>query len=380
MVEFNFWSTVLNTNIGSYLAKRAFMNPDLEAVVDYSSTRRFSFKQLNERTNCFANALARLSVKKGARVALLMMNSVEYIECFFGLSKLGAIVVPLNWRLVPDELAYILKNAGVSVLIYDPTFSDQVQALHDRDISIQHWIEVGPRDERQIFAESYDHLLERASSEEPLYAGFDDDVLFIMYTSGTTGLPKGVVQTHETVAWALFTMIASADVRFKDRYAITLPLFHVGALAPILCNIYAGVTSVLLQQFDPRVMWRVIEEERITITLAVPAMLNFMLAVPELNTVDRSSLRWVMSGAAPVPVSLIERYAKLNIEIHQVYGLTESGGPACLISPDDALKRIGSTGKAFFHTEVRVVTEDGRDVLPGEPGEVIVRGRHVILE
>ena len=359
------------------------MSPDVEAVIDHASARRFTFRELNGRANRFAALASARGVKPGDRVALLLLNGVEYTEAFYGLAKIGAVVVPLNWRLVPDELSYILKNAGATMLIYSEAFQDVTSTLHAMGANgsdIEHWIEISPAPNRLPFAEHYDSLLDAASQEEPKHAGSDDDLLFIMYTSGTTGLPKGVVHTHSTVAWSLFTIAATADTRYMDRYAIALPLFHVGALTPLLGNVYAGITSVLLQQFDPTVMWEVIERERITITLAVPAMLNFMLAVPAFKTTDYSSLRWIMSGATPVPVTLIERYAAINIEIHQVYGLTESGGPGCLISPDQALQHIGSTGKAFFHTDVRVVTPEGRDVEPGEPGEVIIRGRHIMKE
>ena len=138
------------------------------------------------------------------------------------------------------------------------------------------------------------------------------------------------------------------------------------------------MTTILMRAFDPVRLFETIAKERVTVLLAVPAMLNFMLQVPGHERFDTSTLRWIMSGAAPVPVTLIEAYAKRGIEIHQVYGLTESCGPACLISPDEALAKAGSTGKAFFHTDVRVVDERGRDIPPGGSGEVLVRGAHVM--
>ncbi len=141
---------------------------------------------------------------------------------------------------------------------------------------------------------------------------------------------------------------------------------------------HKGVTNVVMRSFDPLRAWQAIDGEKLTVMLAVPAMLNAMLQVPDLEKYDHSQLRWCMSGAAPVPVTLIEAYAKLGIEIHQVYGLTESCGPACLIGPDDALAKAGSTGKAFFHTDVRVVDDAGAAVAPGEMGEVLVRGPHIM--
>jgi acyl-CoA synthetase (AMP-forming)/AMP-acid ligase II len=141
-----------------------------------------------------------------------------------------------------------------------------------------------------------------------------------------------------------------------------------------------GVTSIVMRSFDPAQAWRLIEEERVTTGLLVPAMLNFMLQVPAFEAFDRSALRWIMSGAAPVPVSLIERYGALAIDILQVYGLTETCGPACLIDSENALARVGSTGRAFFHSDVKIVAEDGTTCATGAPGEVWVRGRHIMRE
>jgi acyl-CoA synthetase (AMP-forming)/AMP-acid ligase II len=153
-------------------------------------------------------------------------------------------------------------------------------------------------------------------------------------------------------------------------------MFHVGALTPVMGNVYRGTTTVILKAFDPKVAWELIRDERITTTLMVPAMLQFMLAGHDKAQHDSSSLRWCMSGAAPVPVTLIKAYADMGIEVHQVYGLTESCGPVCLILGEDALSRAGSTGRAYFHTDVRVVDLDGRDCAPGDSGVVLIRGPH----
>jgi acyl-CoA synthetase (AMP-forming)/AMP-acid ligase II len=157
-------------------------------------------------------------------------------------------------------------------------------------------------------------------------------------------------------------------------------MFHVGALTPVTYCVYRGATSVIARSFDPVMAWRVTERERITVMLAVPAMLNFMWQVPNRDDFDRSSLRWIMSGAAPVPVSLIQDYAGVGIEILQIYGLTETCGPACVIDAEHAIAKAGSTGKGFFHTDIRIVNDAGEDCAPGEPGEVLVRGRHLMKE
>ena len=370
-------------NVGLLLAKRAALSPTLEALVEVESGRRFTYAALDARASRTAQALRGLGVAPGDRVALLLMNSVEFVETFFALAKLGAIVVPLNWRLVPDELAFILKDSGATVLVFGGDFEATVSELRGRGAgatAVREWVHVGSAESRPGFAHAYDALQAAASPETPPVGASAEDALYIMYTSGTTGLPKGVVHTHDSALWSVLTVNATADARYRDRYIIALPLFHVGALNPLTSNVHRGVTNLLMRAFDPKRVWETVERERVTSMLAVPAMLNFMreARANAPSQTDFSSLRWIMSGAAPVPVTLIEEYTKLGIEIHQVYGLTESCGPACLTSPEDAIAKAGSTGKAFFHTEVRVVDEAGRDVAFGESGEVIVRGRHVM--
>jgi len=371
----------MRNNIGLYLSKRAHLNPDMEAVVDPATSRRFTYLEIDQRANKVASGIKDLGVKKGDRVALLLMNGVEFFESFFALAKIGAVCVPLNWRLVADELSYILKDAGATMLIYGSDFAEITADIQGRGTGatdIVQWIELSEGNERNAFSREYEDWLSMGSAEEPENTSGDDDNLFIMYTSGTTGLPKGALHTHNTIASALITVSMTADIRFKDRSSIALPMFHIGALHPVLNAVYNGGTVVLLRQFDPKLMWEITAQEKINITLAVPAMLNFMLMVPDIQNYDISHLRWIMSGASPVPASLIEKYQDIGIEIHQVYGLTEAGGPGTLIGPDEAMVKIGSAGKGFFHTSIRVVDTDGNDVAPGVPGELLVSGDHVM--
>ena len=370
----------MDSNIGLFLEKRAFLSPEREAFVDGSGVR-LTFAELAERSFRVGNALRASGVSPGDRVGLLLMNSAEFLETFFAIARIGAVVVPLNWRLVPDELSFILTDSGTTTLIYGEEFADTVTSLQARTEAtrISRWIEVGSG-APAAFATAFDSWRDEASALPPEIGARDDDMLYIMYTSGTTGLPKGVVHTHSTAMWGVLTIAATADLRLGDRYLMALPLFHVGSLTPATLDIYRGVTSIVPRSFDPKQTWSLIDSEQITTALAVPAMLNFMLQVPDRDQFRYDTLRWCMSGAAPVPVSLIEAYAKLGIEIHQVYGLTESCGPGCLSDPESALERIGSTGKAFFHTEVKIIDEGGRTCAPGQAGEVLIRGPHVMRE
>jgi acyl-CoA synthetase (AMP-forming)/AMP-acid ligase II len=371
----------MKNNLGLFLTKRAFLSPDREAYVDSHSPLRLTYRELNARANQLANAFVAAGVQKGERVGLLLMNSAEFMESYFALAKIGAVVVPLNWRLVADELEFILKDSETERLIFDTDFVDTMADLHSRGdkTDVKHWLQVG--EEIAHFAESYADFRDAGSAEEPESGACDDDMLYIMYTSGTTGLPKGVVHTHDTAIWAILSIAATTDYHEGDIYLGALPMFHVGALTPLAVNVYAGATSVVMRAFDPTLAWELIEREKITTGLAVPAMLNFMVQVGDYEKrFDFSSLRWIMTGAAPVPASLTKHYHELGIGLLQVYGLTESCGPACVMDSANALRYPDSTGKAFFFTDVKVAHDDGSECAPGEAGEVWVAGRHIMVE
>ncbi len=326
----------MRNNIGLFLAKRAHLNPDLEALVEAEAGRRFTYRALNERANRIANALLDKGVRKGDRVAFLLRNSAELVEGFFAVGKIGGVMVPLNSRLVPDELEFILKDSEASVLIFDAEFAPAVESLHARHTSIERWIEVDGDTPSVEFAERYDALVEQASSEEPRIAARGEDLFLIVYTSGTTGLPKGAMHTHNSVMWASLTWIMTLDVRALDRFLLFLPPFHVGVLLPLAMLTHRGGTVVMMRAFEPGRVFELVEQEKITTTLAVPTMFHLMLQHPGIHKHDLSTLRWSIVGAGPVPRWLIERYAELGIDMLQDYGLTESCAPGTVISAEEA--------------------------------------------
>lgn len=375
----------MKTNIGLLLTKRAHLNPEREAYVESDGSRRFTFKELNDRSNRLANGLLASGLQKGDRVGLLLMNSVEFMESFFAIAKAGGVVVPLNWRLVADELEFILKDSGVQTLIFDNEFAETVADLEGRGdkTEINQWLHVlGGASEHacQPFAVSYDAYCAASATDEPTCGAEDDDMLYIMYTSGTTGLPKGVVHTHSTAMWGVLTIHATADYQGDERYIACLPMFHVGALTPLTINAYHGATTYVMRSFDPVAAWECVQREKITSGLMVPAMLNFMVQVPHFENYDWSSVRWFMTGAAPVPVALTQQFQEMGIDVTQVYGLTETCGPSCLMDSVNAVRKPESCGKPFFFTEVKVADSDGNELPIGEAGEMLVRGKHVMRE
>ena len=209
----------MKNNIGLLLSKRALINPEREAFVDSKSGLRLTFGQLNSRCNSLANGLVKLGIEPGDRVALSLMNSVEFLEAYFAVAKIGGIVVPLNWRLVSDELEFILKDSGAETLIFGEEFVDVVADLHGRGgkTNVKNWLQVSVDNVNSDFAKNYERFRDKESNTEPDIRAEEDDLLYIMYTSGTTGLPKGVVHSHNTSIWALTTFIASTDLRGGDR-------------------------------------------------------------------------------------------------------------------------------------------------------------------
>jgi O-succinylbenzoate-CoA ligase len=371
--EFNKEAESMLMNIGLFLTKRALINPNKLGVV--CEDKRLTFRELNHRANRVANAVRGLGVQKGDRVAVLMMNSVEYNEAYYGIAKTGAVMVPLNWRLVASELEYIIKDSGARHLIYGTEFTGVVEEMIP-NLELDNYIHQGENTPAGHI--HYEDWLDKASPEEPEIGAEGDDVQFIMYTSGTTGLPKGAMITHRNMFMASCNLNFSLDWSGSEIFLLVLPMFHIGALAPATVNMHSGATSIVMKAFDPEGMFKCIESERVTSFLAVPSMLTFMLQVPEIKKYDISSVNTVTSGASPVPVSLIEAYTEYDINIIQLYGLTEAAGPVTTLNPEEALTRIGSCGKPFFHMDVKIVDDDGNQLPPGEQGELITRGESVM--
>ncbi len=377
---------MMKTNIGLLLKKRADICPHRAAFVEFERNRRFTFAQLNARANRVANGLLAQGIRPGDRVATLLKNSIEFVETYFAVAKIGAVMVPVNWRLVAGEIAYILQDSGAIALVYDSDFDEAVNALHSGAhgaLAIAQWVR---RENGAAGAPhwtlDYEQFMAASDTQEPPVGAWDDDNLFIMYTSGTTGRPKGAVHSHEGMLWSQLTSMSTSDMRDGDRWLLALPMFHVGCLSPTSLLVHRGGTGVIMRELDLGAMFRCIAQEQVTIFMAVPALLQFMLMTPERQACDISSVRWIATGAAPVPVSLLHEYDALGIRIFQAYGLTESCGPGTLLLPEDAEAKVGSCGRPQMHTEVKIVDSTGATIPMGskQPGELLVGGRHLMKE
>jgi fatty-acyl-CoA synthase len=363
-------------NIGEWISKRAIVHPEKPFLTD--KDKAYSNRQFNERVNRTANALANCGVVKGDRVALLMSNCSEFLEVFFGCAKIGAIMVPLNFRLAVPELVYIIKDSRPGVLIYSAEFAAKIKEIQAADTGVstyfRHMGDERPGEE--LFSE---YVNRQSGAEPPLVQEVDlKDPLFIMYTSGTTGDPKGAVLTHQNILFGAIHSLLGYGVDRSYKSLVVAPLFHIGALAASVTPIiYAGGNIVISSFYNASEMLGIICKEKINYMFAVPVMFQLMTEVEEWKSADLSHVHFFISGGAPIPLPVIKKYQEeKGIGFVQGYALTETGRLTSL-DLEDSIVKAGSVGKEVFHINLRIVDEQGNDLPPHEPGEIIVCGPNV---
>ncbi|MGH9214721.1 MAG: acyl-CoA synthetase [Acidimicrobiales bacterium] len=356
--------------LGSWPARRRRMSPQRVALVLGETCR--TYLELDERTRRLAAALRGLGVGRGDRVAYLGPNDPTLLETLFATAALGGVFVPVNWRLAAPELTYIAADCGASVLVHSAPMADMAKAMStDESTSLRHVVELGPEFERLATGDM------PGASDEPV--GLDDPAV-IIYTSGTTGRPKGAALSHGNITWNCVNVLIDTDLASDEVALVCAPLFHVAALNMVsLPMVMKGGTVVLTGAFDPEVVLELIARHRVTVMFGVPSMFNAMAQAPGFATADLSSLRRLLCGGAPVPLSTIRTYLDRDILFLQGYGMTETSPGALFLGAERAADKAGSAGVASFFTDVRVVRPDGRDVAPGEKGEVVVAGPNVML-
>jgi fatty-acyl-CoA synthase len=360
------------------LATRANLTPTREALYDTTSGVRYTYAQLNERANRAANFLReKYDVQKGERVSILAHNSMAYVDLLFGLGKIGAVLAPLNWRLTSRELTYIVNDCQPKVLIVGPEFVTVYEEMRG-EIHVQHLISLEGANLPD--ADSYEGSLEKASASEPERPLVEaDDACCILYTSGTTGRPKGAILPHRQVLWNAINTVISWGLSEKDVSPILTPMFHSGGLFVFLVPLfYAGGRIVMARNFDPDASLKLIVDERCTVILGVPTLFQVWMNSPKFEKTDFSHVHFFISGGAPCPPSLIEAWNKSKgIAMRQGYGLTEVGVNCFSMTDEDALRKMGSVGKPIFHSQMRLVDAEGRDVPQGQTGELLIAGPHV---
>jgi fatty-acyl-CoA synthase len=367
--------------VGDYLKRREIYSPDRLAIVDAGKEPdwRLTYRQMNERANRFANWLRDVAgVGQGDRVAILARDGVEHLDCFFACSKLGAIHTALNWRLHWRELVGIIENTQPQVLLYSDDSKDNVAELetatHNTQHAIRHYLHI----EGDGIASSlhFETTLQSAEATaitcETLEA---EDPAALIFTGGTTGLPKAAMASHRMVAWNTLNTVIH-DVTHNDVYLNVFPMFHTGGLLVYtLPQVIFGGTTILVRQFDPAKVLRLIEREKVTVFAGVPTMYQVMTQAENWEEANLSSLRFCTSGGAPLPVPLVEQYTReKGIRFKQGFGMTEFGPGVFALAPEDAIRKAGSIGRPNFYVDARVVDDDNNPLGPDEVGELVLKG------
>jgi len=346
---------------------------------------RLTWPQVNERVNRFANALTAHGVRRGDRVAILAHNTHRFLETYWGLAKLGLIAVPLNYRLTHGELGQLLEHSEASALLAGPEYVELALEL-EREVPSLAWIVA--LDDSADRIDSYEAVLASASADEPAHGAGSEDPFAIMYTSGTTGLPKGAVVTHGNLESNIYNQAIADKADPADVNLVATPLYHMGALFMATTYAALGCTNVILESFEPTAVISAIERERTTTCLLIPTMLNILLNDPAIDRHDLSSLRLIFYGGSIMPEPVLRRAMQtIGCDFTQGYGLTETIEATFLTATDHVLdgdpgreRRLASAGTEAVNAEVRVVDDDGRDLPACEVGEVLVRGPSVIRE
>ncbi|MBU1205772.1 MAG: long-chain fatty acid--CoA ligase [Proteobacteria bacterium] len=364
----------MNLNVGYMLLRNAHEQPDKLAVI--FGNKRYTYKVFNERVNRLSNALLGKGVGKGDKVAYLLNNCSEFAEISFALSKIGALSVPLNFRLKEEEIGYIIENSDSSFLFFGPEFKENIAKLLPRCRKVKKAVQVGGISE-------YQDLLQASSPQEPSVLVTEDDEHSIMYTSGTTGFPKGAVHSHKSRIWNSLNMLVDTGLRGTDIFAITTPLFHIAAgHTMLLSTIFSGGKVVILAGFSLPEFFEKIQEEKITAFFAVPTVFVRILEHPRRKDYDLASLRLLFTGGAVTSVELKEKLMQAFplATLDDLMGLTEGGPLTTFLPHRDAFRKPDSVGRAHFSQMVRVVNEKGEDVKGEEVGEIIVKGPAVMKE
>lgn len=350
--------------------------PEKEAIVADSS--RITYQELNQQIKSFQIGLKKLGVQKGENVGLLLPNCPEFIISYLGIACSGSTVVPINPTLTVEELTYILNDASVKTLITFQSLEPLLEVLTTKITDLKNII-VTPETTKLDwipFSKLLEESDEKSLAEESISS---EDVAAILYTSGTTGKPKGAMLTHKNLYSNAVSAYETLDCGKEDNFLVSLPLFHsfqatVGMLVPI-CG---GCKMVIAKEFKPQYILELIDKENLTIFLGVPSMYLLLTRTPKEEVNPKSFFRLCVSGGAALPITIAEEFEKrFSLPVHEGYGLTEAA-PVCAVNPIYEKPKIGSIGKPLKGVQLKVLDEKGKEVPVGEVGELAVRGDNVM--
>ena len=364
------------------LARQCMLRPNHPALTFEGNT--VTYQELNDRSAQLAHALAGLGISKGERVAVLAKNCSQYLEVYFGNGKLGSVTVPLNYRLTVAELEYIIDNSEAVCLMATMEYVGTINSLKERLPHIKHFICIDGKAEGYL---EYASFIDEQPTTDPDVDIDEEDLIWQMYTSGTTGRPKGAMITHRNLTTNIMQVGLQLRVTPDDRGLIVAPMYHAAAMINIMGQFAEGATAVIKSDFIPDQVIGAFRDEGITIALLVPAMILFLLRMPETATLKFESLKYIVYGASVTPGEVLRQAIKVfGCNFAQGFGQTESTAVLTVLSAEDHMPDgtpeqqalLQSCGRPVFGTEVRIVDEEGNEVPNGEKGEIIARGDQVM--
>lgn len=369
--------------VGNYAYFRARTSPDKEAIYDLDNDVRYTYRELERRANILANYLTdRLAVVKGDRIAFLSRNRIELFDAYYATGKTGTVLVPYNARLSVDELAQLVASEKPCVLFYEDVFAKIVAALKTKT-SINHYV-VLPDTREPLPDPGYETLMAAGDPTPRSCPGLSlDDTHLIIHTGGTTGLPKGGLISHGAMLFNAMNEIITWGVSHTDSAHLLLPLFHTGGWNLLtLPLLHAGGRLLLNKQFDPKTALKIIDREKPTFVFGAATIFRMMIDQPEFAATDFSSVKWIMAGAAPTPINIMEKFWARGIRFVLGYGMTEAGPnnlsvPAEFITPDDIREKYASVGKPMYFTLAKIVDDAGNELGDDRVGELVWSGPQI---
>ncbi|KUO69109.1 MAG: hypothetical protein APF77_11320 [Clostridia bacterium BRH_c25] len=370
--------------VGDQAGHRARLTPDREAIFDLDTGSCYTCKDLNDRANRLANYMTeKYGVKKGDRVAFIARNRIEMFDGIFACGKLGAIFVPYNLRLSAKELMQLINNEEPKVLFYEDILLPVVEMLKQNLSLLENYVVI-PNSDREYTDLRYDEIMEYENSSQVRCDELDlEDIYLLIHTGGTTGLPKGAMISHRAVLYNALNNIIDWNLGPKDRVHVILPLFHTGGWNILtLALLRVGGLLMINKTFDPKLALKVINDCKPTYIFGAATIFRMMYEQPDFDSIDWSSVRWVMSGAAPTPIQVMEKFWQKGIKICAGYGLTE-GGPMNLGTPVDFMtieelrEKHTAVGKPFYFTVAKIVDDKGSEAGVEETGELIFTGPQI---
>ena len=368
--------------IGEVLARNARKYPDRPIFI--IENQSWTYKEFNERVNCLANSLMELGVGKDDKVGVLFMNDIEIMESYYAIAKTGGVIVPFNFRLNGEELQYQIDYADVKVFILNSLFGPVIDPIRKDLPKVEHYIMTGEGILEGALA--YEDTLNKGGRDEPLVFIDDEDPAAILFTAGTTGLPKGAVLSHKNLSMMAGAIGTEFRLPKGASQILVFPIFHSSGTVLTYATIYAGGTIVMvpLTKLDPETILGTIEKEKIYWGAMVPTLWNAVVSYPERHKFNLSSYKFAVSGAAPMPVEIKKRITELFPGIPGIsdfFSQTETTTLTIPSDPADTLINAATVGKdPILHIEVRLVDENDNDVPVGVPGEAVFRGPTVFKE